>query len=278
MNEITLSKICPEIFLVQKRQRLPENAMREHDAIFNDLILVAEGTILYNINGIDYCLKAGDMLYVAQGSRKRSFTNSDESFALYSCLFTYRTADGASPPLPLPVNLQTDSAGEIFRLFRQMDTLWTEQTVGGGLAAKGLLLQILGQLLARIGLMQEKRDEYSGHIRKIRRFILLHYREKISSAVLSQLTGLNPSYLSRLFSQKTGLTIRAFINDIRIRKAIILLESGEYNVSEAAWHSGFDDPLYFSKVFRRIVGVPPSLYIKDEIDRPPEEKPYYELD
>ena len=71
--------------------------------------------------------------------------------------------------------------------------------------------------------------------------------------------------LSRtIFYQKlksiVGLSPVNFICQIRIKRAVQLFDSGEYNISQIAYMTGFNDPKYFSRCFKKIVGVPPSEY------------------
>ena len=57
-----------------------------------------------------------------------------------------------------------------------------------------------------------------------------------------------------------GLTPVDFIREIRIKRAVQLIDSGEYNFSQIAYMTGFSDPKYFSKCFKKVMGVTPSEY------------------
>lgn len=57
-----------------------------------------------------------------------------------------------------------------------------------------------------------------------------------------------------------GLTPIDFIREIRIKRAIQLIDSGEYNFSQVAYMTGFNDPKYFSKCFKKVTGITPSEY------------------
>ena len=58
----------------------------------------------------------------------------------------------------------------------------------------------------------------------------------------------------------TGLSPIDFVREMRIKRAKQLVESGEYNVSTIAYMTGFNDPKYFSKCFKKRYGVSPSEY------------------
>ena len=57
-----------------------------------------------------------------------------------------------------------------------------------------------------------------------------------------------------------GLTPVDFIREVRIKRAAQLIDSGEYNFSQVAYMTGFNDPKYFSKCFKKVVGITSSEY------------------
>lgn len=82
----------------------------------------------------------------------------------------------------------------------------------------------------------------------------------LSLASLGLLYSYSEKYLSALFKKHMGVGFSAYLSDLRISHARRLLEEGEVSVSAVARASGFRDPLYFSKVFRRFVGMSPTEY------------------
>lgn len=69
--------------------------------------------------------------------------------------------------------------------------------------------------------------------------------------------------LYRKLKAVTGLSINTLIRDIRIHESKKLLKNPEMNISEIAYQLGFSDPLYFSKYFKKEVGVSPQQYRKE---------------
>ena len=94
-------------------------------------------------------------------------------------------------------------------------------------------------------------------------YIHTHYtKELINAQDLAALCGISYDYLRQLFEKFYGLTPIKYINDLKLKRAKELLESGMYSVSEAAYHSGFSDVSHFSRFFKSAVGVLPSEYRK----------------
>jgi signal transduction histidine kinase/DNA-binding response OmpR family regulator/ligand-binding sensor domain-containing protein len=76
--------------------------------------------------------------------------------------------------------------------------------------------------------------------------------------VLSQQLSMSPRQLHRKLTALTDQAPSALIREVRLAKAKSLLESSPMNVSEVAYTTGFDDPKYFSRVFKKAYGMPPS--------------------
>jgi signal transduction histidine kinase/DNA-binding response OmpR family regulator/streptogramin lyase len=70
--------------------------------------------------------------------------------------------------------------------------------------------------------------------------------------------GLSQSQLFRKLKALTGKSSVAYLRRLRLHRAKNLLEKGELNVSEVAYATGFNDPLYFSRVFSQEFGHPPT--------------------
>jgi AraC-like DNA-binding protein len=77
---------------------------------------------------------------------------------------------------------------------------------------------------------------------------------------LGRLVGCCPFYLSRQFSETTGLTIPQFLRQARLERAADLLRTGKYNVTEAALAVGYNSLSHFTVAFREMFGCCPGLY------------------
>jgi AraC family transcriptional regulator, transcriptional activator of pobA len=67
-------------------------------------------------------------------------------------------------------------------------------------------------------------------------------------------------YLSDLLKQETGKTALELIHLYLITEAKNLLKEGEMNIAEISFSLGFDNPTYFSRLFKKAVGVPPNIF------------------
>lgn len=77
---------------------------------------------------------------------------------------------------------------------------------------------------------------------------------------LGRLVGCSPFYLSRLFSQETGMTAQQFLRQVRMERAAELLRTGRCNVTETALEVGYNSLSHFSTAFHETFGCCPGLY------------------
>lgn len=68
------------------------------------------------------------------------------------------------------------------------------------------------------------------------------------------------SYLFRLFKEATGMSISGYLTAFRIRRACELLDASDLSIRSIACSVGFEDQLYFSKIFKKITACTPSNY------------------
>lgn len=89
-----------------------------------------------------------------------------------------------------------------------------------------------------------------------------HYSEDINIDEYAQNNHVSVSWFIRNFKQCTGFTPMQYILSKRIYNAEILLRDPSYNVTEISRIVGYDNPLYFSRIFKKIKGLSPSEYRK----------------
>ena len=90
-----------------------------------------------------------------------------------------------------------------------------------------------------------------------------HYNEDISIEEYAKKHNMSTSWFIRNFKQYTGSTPMQYILSIRIYNAESLLKSNLYNINEIARIVGYDNPLYFSRIFKKTKGLSPSEYRKN---------------
>ena len=104
---------------------------------------------------------------------------------------------------------------------------------------------------------------YSEPIRRAMLYIDLNLANPISTKEIAADQFLSPNYLSTRFHEETGKTISDFILEKRVKMACKLLRTTKRLVQEVAASVGIGDASYFSKQFKKVMGVSPLLYQKN---------------
>lgn len=96
-------------------------------------------------------------------------------------------------------------------------------------------------------------------------YITNHYHEMLYLDLIAQRVNMSPKYLSRIFKNKIGITITEYISLVRITKAKELLLSSDKKIDDIGLLVGFDNRTTFFRLFKKLEGVSPSKYRKDNI-------------
>lgn len=105
-----------------------------------------------------------------------------------------------------------------------------------------------------------ERSRAAAAIGKVRLYIDEHIGEDLSLARLANVIHFNPSYLSRLFKQESGINLSEYIDEARIEKAKELLKQDEIKIAEVGVRIGYETPHSFTRFFKKSIGFTPMEY------------------
>lgn len=145
---------------------------------------------------------------------------------------------------------------DVFNL--ENDYLWEN------IAKKDTIFSLHNYLLDMITQFFEEITKKSGGsllVNRIKQYIELHYHEtELSINQMGDVLHFTPAYLCQIFKNETGTTINTYINTFRIRKACELLKERDRKLYEIAFCVGYSNQNYFSRQFKKIIGVTPSEF------------------
>lgn len=120
-----------------------------------------------------------------------------------------------------------------------------------------LVLQFLQQCLQHNKSLNEWPQSYAELASAI---IKAQFAEDLSLQIVASQINVNPSYLSRVFKQETGVNFVNALTRVRIETAQYYLRTTRYKVYEIADKVGYRNTAYFSKLFKKVTGITPDEY------------------
>lgn len=145
-----------------------------------------------------------------------------------------------------------------------LDRMWADAADRGGgrLLAESMALQVLA-LLARAAegaAVQARGGLAPSAERRVRDFMHDHLARDTSLSELAALVGLSPFHFTRMFKQSAGASPYAYLRQLRVERACVLLATTDLPVTEIALTVGYDTPQAFARMFRAEAGTSPSQW------------------
>lgn len=253
-----------------RRTRTEEN-YHSHD--FAEIAFILSGQGRYRIDDVVYPVRDGNILLLNPGRKHQSIVSDASTpmteffvalndFSLPGLPDGFLTEPAASPILP--------SQGELnYRLYSIVSSMDAENAgalPGHYIMMKSYLLQMMTLILRSTcaagsgpaGCSFESTGK-KYLVEQVLHYFEDHYNEKISLDRIADNMYLSPFYISKVFKSETGDPPIRHLIDIRLEKAMDILNSQkELNIREVATMVGYDDAYHFSRLFKKKFGVAPS--------------------
>ena len=253
-------------------------AISWHSHSFYELVLVLEGFCMHHLGNSVFLAMEGDLLVIKPGVA-HCYTGTKEC-RIINCLFLKEAFEEAVydelmslPGMPQILADDTDDFPHMHldmierkKLQKQLERMITEcdeEATGWRLKIRSQLCSMLVECSriyeAHEGKQTDK-DLYSGHITQALSYIDEHYHEDtLTVQEVGEHVGVTADYLSRQFRKVTGIAVKEYIRRYRLSRAVTYLQQG-FSVGETASKSGFHSISYFSREFKKEMGIPPSQY------------------
>lgn len=229
-------------------------------------IMSGKGT--YACMGRTYQLGAGDSFLIEPGKLIHYAADWDEPWHYRWIAFEGPQAAimlqdiGLSSIAPI---VHTGRRRNIGVLYHQFQLAFQARSDSANLRANGFLHLLLAEyakaLRPQHASAPRQTTEGEQTVQQALQYLTAQYAEPITIELMAETLGYNRAYLSTLFRQHTGLTPVTFLLRLRLDKARHLLrERPELTVEQIASSVGFQDPLYFSKQFKRHYQASPTGY------------------
>lgn len=250
-------------FILHPRlHRTPSTCRAEknwHENIEIQVCLDGEGYVL--LDGDKHDFKKGDIILVNSNAIHYTYTNTS---LIYTCIIVdtefCKQVDVNYSSLNLKSKINSES---IMCLTEKLTNIYLDENYSCRVARlTQIILQILIEIVEKhvISFSEVKTKPRSYERVKLAiKYVRENYTRKLSLEEIAKNVYADKFVLSREFKKITGQTVINYVNLYRCQKAIELIESGE-NVIEASYKCGFENPSFFSKTFKKHLGVSPSKY------------------
>ncbi len=224
---------------------------------------VSSGQGTYTCRGEEYTLKKGDMFLIFPSEVVQYRAGAYNPWEYYWVGFNGTDAHrmiamaGFQPDNPVIRADETDAIREaLLRIY-----LSRGNTPAADVEMAAYLQLFLASLIRRRGELPTTPGS-RGYLAQALRYIQHNYAGAIGVSDIAAFVGVSRSQLYRAFEAEFGQSPHEYLQKYRISEACTLLRNGGLTVAEVAGSVGFNDPLYFSRVFRQMKGCTPTTYQK----------------
>ena len=217
------------------------------------LIFKCSGESVYTFSDRTITLTQGEMLFIPEGASYtvRRTGSSESRYVLLN--FHAKTAPARPEKFSFHERMDFPHLCTLLSKYRLLDTP----------ADRYRLLSLFYEILAHTCHPREGDYRTDATLQRIDPAVE-YLRENLFDTALKigdlhTLCGMSDTYFRRLFIARFGVSPKQYVCTRRLAQAKAILDNGEYNsIAEAAALAGFEDALYFSRVFKRRYGYPPS--------------------
>lgn len=269
-NERNTVSFQVNVFDVNRNFKV-EYPHRHHD--FYEVLFLTNGTGIHTIDFQDYEIKANSIFFLSPGqihdlqlstdvegyiflfSSAFYHFNKTDPFKLFELPFFYNL--GKENP---PIYLKNETDKTIITNYFQNSITESKQNLAESEEVIRALLDLLLIHCKRIYPIQNQEDSnVKGKIlvKRFKQIIEQKCRESLSIKQYAELLKITPNHLSETVKSITGRTSTDLINDRMILEIKRMLTHTSLTISEIAFQLNFSDQSYFSKYFKKLVGVSP---------------------
>ncbi len=238
-----------------------------HTHDFVEIEYVMSGSGVQVINGNEYNVTRGDIIYFDRGDHHTYYTN--DNMTIINIIFYYSVYEEISYMLkgympnnelafPTITHLRSSDIFQIEELILKAESEFLKEETGCYLILKSYLSIFLVHLCRSVSSTKINTESKLP--------IIIEYMDKnFSSISLSDVAdrfGYSPNYFSKYFKKNFGVSFIEYVNKKRLNHAIELLTSSDMTVDAICSEVGFKDKKHFYEIFKKTFGTTPAAFRK----------------
>lgn len=219
-----------------------------------------QGKGIVNIDGTPYHLKENEAFCIPKYQRHFYYADPEDPWSILWVHFKGTDADyyplNAHPVVPFSSEHGANRMAFLFNLlFRVAEENYS---LGNFIYMSQVLQLILAETYHRE--RHPSANRQNRYVTNMVRYMYQHLSEHLTLAQISGEFGLSKSYIHSIFHKSTGHAPLDFFIRLKMKEACKLLRRTDIYIYEVAQMLGYQDPYYFSRVFKKLVGVSPRAY------------------
>ena len=242
-----------------------------------DIGLLIEGKCVNVIEGKTFLMKPGDICIINGGMKNyESFYKKEIGYEIIWIIFSfayklkafnavYEPKTGYKIKSSITLKVNTKMMAMIEEIFvlpengKHFDK--TKEILCGWFDIIREMLE--KKKYTKRGFTDELRKSYSVKAKRIEKgvkYIKLHYRENLKLKDIAAQASVSPSHFRFLFKEVYNDSLFEFIIKLRLDAACVMLKKPGLSIKQIANKNGYEDPYFFSRIFKKYVGVSPEKY------------------
>jgi AraC-like DNA-binding protein len=265
---------------IQFEFRNPQSPFPLHVHDFHELVLVYSGKATHlTVNG-DYDVQSGDFINIKLGQAhgyknvrnlvlmniliKSSFFEKDRlgiySLPAYEALFSQEPEDSMEKFPITHFRLDYEVFSRVKNLIEAAQTELTEHSDGYRAMVTSFMQELIVLLIRSYREKAGSSSGFAAHVTNLVNYVRDNYRSPLNMNTLTSISGMSESHVLRSFKQYLGCSPFQYINRLRLSAATDALIQTDKSITEIALDLGFNDSNYFTRSFRKHLGLSPREY------------------
>ena len=224
----------------------------QHTMEYNRAILISGGSGTITVNKVSYPVSVGDLFFVFTGERLSAQSLGDLEYMYIS--FSGEKSEVLFSRFGISADYRVISGNE------NLIPFWKENIISANALTVDLTAEcVILYTFSKLHTEAHRSERISDKIMKLTKE--LFSSPSLSIALIGEKLSYNPKYLSHVFKEETKMSYTEYLQITRINYAIMLFENGIDSIKNVSLLSGFNDPFYFSVVFKKHIGTSPKEYV-----------------
>ena len=228
------------------------------------LIYCVDGSGFYVVDGKRHEVKKNQYFILPIGKPHEYGSTEGHFWTVYWLHFCGKAAhvfaEGAATPQTINVTMQSRISERINIFDEILTTLHFGDSIEDLRYASSLLSHFLASMRYLGQFRRAKASAEKDIVEQAIHYMRENIENRITMAEVLRYVGYSQSHFSTVFKKKTGMSPLSYFNRLKVEHACKLLKTTDLKVNMISYKVGIEDPLYFSRLFSKVMGMSPSEF------------------